>query len=87
MSAERDIMNPQYEQYATFNEQSGNPNESFSAIFAVIVSAIVFIAGLLLSSKTNDGVWLKLAIVSTALATFKVITYLAKIKAFYKEKQ
>lgn len=86
-AAESDIMNPQYEQYATFSEQSNNPNESFSAIFAVIVSAIVFIAGLLLSSKTNDGVWLKLAIVSIALATFKVITYLSKIKAFYKEKQ
>ena len=86
-AAESDIMNPQYEQYATFNEQSGNPNESFSAILAVLASAIVFIAGLLLSSKTNDGVWLKLAIISVLLATLKVITYLAKIKAFYKEKQ
>lgn len=86
-AAESDIMNPQYEQYATFNEQTGNPNESFSAIFAVIVSAIVFIVALLLSSKTNDGVWLKLALVTTALAALKVITYLSKIKAFYKEKQ
>ena len=86
-AAESDIMNPQYEQYATFSEQSNNPNESFSAIFAVLVSALVFIAGLLLSTKTNNGVWLKLALITTALATFKVITYLAKIKAFYKEKQ
>ena len=86
-AAESDIMNPQYEQYATFSEQSNNPNESFAAIFAVLVSAIVFIVGLLLSAKTNDGVWLKLALITTALATFKVITYLAKIKAFYKEKQ
>ena len=86
-AAESDIMNPQYEQYATFSEQSNNPNESFSAVFAVIVSAIVFIVALLLSSKTNDGVWLKLALVTTALAALKVITYLSKIKAFYKEKQ
>ena len=86
-AAESDIMNPQYEQYATFSEQSNNPNESFSAVFAVIVSAIVFIVALLLSSKTNDGVWLKLALVTTALAVFKIITYLSKIKAFYKEKQ
>ena len=86
-SAESDIMNPQYEQYATFSEQSNNPNESSSAILAVLLSAIVFIIALLLSSKTNDGVWLKLAIVTTALAAFKVITYLSKIKAFYKEKQ
>ena len=86
-AAESDIMNPQYEQYATFSEQSGNPNESFSAILAVILSAIVFIVGLLLSTKTNDGVWLKLALITLALAAFKIITYLSKIKAFYKEKQ
>ncbi len=86
MSAESDIMNPQYEQYATFNDQANNPNESGSAILAVIISAIVFIAALFLSSKSNDGVWVKLAIVTLALAVFKVITYISKIKAFYKEK-
>jgi hypothetical protein len=86
MSAESDIMNPQYEQYATFNEQSSNPNESGSAILTVLVSAVVFIAGFLLSAKSNEGVWMKLAIVSLALAAFKVFTYLSKIKAFYKEK-
>ena len=86
-SAERDIMNPQYEQYATFSEQSNNPNESGSAIMAVLVSAIVFIAALFLSSKSNEGVWLKLAIVTLAMAAIKVFTYLSKIKAFYKEKQ
>ena len=86
-AAESDIMNPQYEQYATFSEQSNNPNESFSAIFAVLVSAILFIAGLFLSTKSSSGVWTKVAFVSCALAVFKVITYLAKIKAFYKEKQ
>ena len=87
MSAESDIMNPQYEQYATFNEQSGNPNESGSAILAVLISAIVFIVALFLSSKSNDGVWIKLAIVTLLLAAFKVFTYISKIKAFYKEKQ
>lgn len=86
-AAESDIMKPQYEQYATFSEQSANPNESASAILSVLVSAIVFIAALLLSSKSNDGVWLKLAIITTALAALKVVTYLGKIKAFYRENQ
>ena len=86
-AAESDIMNPQYEQYATFNEQSNNPNETGSAVLAVLISVIVFIISLLLSLKSNDGVWLKLAIVTTAFAAFKVFTYLSKIKAFYKEKQ
>ena len=86
-AAESDIMNPQYEQYATFSEQSNNPNETGSAILGVLISAIVFIVALLLSAKSNDGVWLKLALVSVALAALKVFTYLSKIKAFYKEKQ
>ena len=86
-SAESDIMNPQYDQYATFSEQSNNPNETSSAIMTILVSAIVFIVSFFLSSKSNDGVWVKIAIVTLALAVFKAITYVSKIKAFYKEKQ
>lgn len=86
-SAESDIMNPQYEQYATFNDQANNPNESASAILAVIYSALVFIIALFLTGQSTAGVWTKVAIVAFALAVLKVFTYLGKIKAFYKEKQ
>ncbi len=86
-SAERDIMNPQYKQYATFNEQANNPNESGSGVMAIIMSVVVFAIALFLSSRSDATVWIKLAIVSWALAGFKVFTYLSKIKAFYKEKQ
>ena len=86
-SAESDIMNPQYEQYATFNEQANNPNESSSGITAMIFAIVVFIVAMFLSSGGPSGAWTKLAIVASALAAFKVSTYLMKIKAFYKEKQ
>ena len=86
-SAESDIMNPQYKRYATFNDQNGNPNEAMSAILAVLASALVFIITLLLSSGSGTGVWTKAALVTAVLATFKIVTYLSKIKAFYKEKQ
>ena len=86
-SAESDIMNPQYEQYATFNDQSNNPNESKAAILGFIFSLLLFVIALLLSSKSVGGVWLKLGIATIALAGIKVVTYLGKIKAFYKEKQ
>ncbi|MBQ7344302.1 MAG: hypothetical protein IJW53_06050 [Clostridia bacterium] len=85
-SAESDIMNPQHKQYATFNEQSGNPNESGAAILAVLLSAVVFLVGLFFSSSSTAGVWTRIGIVTTVAAVFKVITYLSKIKAFYKEK-
>ena len=86
-SAESDIMNPQYEQYATFNEQANNPNETSSGVSAILFSIIVFAAAFFLSSRNDAGVWIKLAIVALGLAAFKVFTYLSKIKAFYKEKQ
>lgn len=86
-SAESDIMNPQYEQYATFNEQANNPNESSSGIMAIILSAIVFVIALFFSSRSDDGTWAKLAAVTVAFAIFKAFTYISKIKAFYKEKQ
>ena len=86
-SAESDIMNPQYEQYATFNEQANNPNERMAGVTAIIFSSLVFIVSLLFATESTSGVWLKLAIITVALAIFKVLTYLSKIKAFYKEKQ
>ncbi len=86
-SAESDIMNPQYEQYATFNEQTNNPNETGSGVSAIIISAAVFAITLFLSTRNDAGLWLKLAIVGALFAAFKVLTYLSKIKAFYKEKQ
>ena len=86
-SAESDIMNPQYEQYATFNEQANNPNESSSGVMAMLLSVIVFVFALFLSSRYDPATWLKLAIVAVAFAAFKIFTYISKIKAFYKEKQ
>ena len=86
-SAESDIMNPQYEQYATFNEQANNPNETGSGVSAIIMSVVVFAITLFLSTRNDVGVWAKLAIVGAVFAAFKIFTYLSKIKAFYKEKQ
>ncbi len=86
ISAESDIMNPQYSQYATFNEQTNNPNESSSGISALVISVVVFVVALFLSSRGDTTTWIKLGIISMAIAAFKVYTYLSKIKAFYKEK-
>ena len=85
--AESDIMNPQYKQYATFNDQANNPNETGAGVSAMVMSAAVFAVSLFLSTRNDAGVWLKLAIVGVAFAFFKMITYFSKIKAFYKEKQ
>ena len=86
-SAESDIMNPQYEQYATFNEQANNPNESSSGIMAIIISAVVFVIAMFFSSRADAGTWIKVAGIAVAFAGLKIFTYISSIKAFYKEKQ
>lgn len=85
-AAEKDIMNPQYKQYATFSDQVSNPNERSAAVFGIILPLVVFIAALFLSSNEGESAWVKLALVTVAFAAFKVYTYFMKIKAFYKEK-
>ena len=86
-SAELDVMNPQYAQYATFNEQANNPNENKSGIMALILPLVVFVFGLLLSTQGGVAVWTRIALIGLACAAFKCLTYFSKIKAFYKEKQ
>lgn len=86
-SAELDIMNPQYAQYATFNEQANNPNENLSGIMAILFSIIAFAVALFLSSMATKGVWVRLCLVTLVIAVAKCMTYLMKIRVFYKEKQ
>ena len=85
-SAELDVMNPQYKQYATFNEQANNPNENMSGVIALILSFFIFGSTLLLSISEPTGVWLKIGLISVALAILKITTFFLKIKVFYKEK-
>ena len=80
------IMKPQYEQYATFNEQANNPNENMSAVLVFVMSLMVFAASLFLSLDSAVGVWLKLFVASLLASSAKVTTFITKIKVFYKEK-
>lgn len=86
-SAESDIMNPQHKQYATFSEQANNPNESRAGVMALIFAMLIFLVALFLSSRNEPGTWLKLAIFAVVFAAFKILTFVMKIKAFYKETQ
>ena len=86
-SAEMDIMNPQYEQYATFSEQANNPNENKSSLLTFGLSALCSVALLLLSMESENIAWIKMSVVLVALALFRIFAYFIKIKVYYKEKQ
>ncbi len=85
-SGELDLMNPQYEQYATFSEQSNNPNENKSTILAFFLSFAFALCIFLLMGEGINKVWIKAFIVSIALASFRIFTYFLKIRVYYKEK-
>ena len=84
---EMDLMNPQYEQYATFSEQSNNPNENAASILTFLLSMIFAVILLFLSLEGVDGAWIKVTSLLFAIAAFRIFSFFVKIKVFYKEKQ
>ncbi len=85
-SAEMDIMNPQYEQYATFSQQTNNPNEGKSTILTFVISFLVAFITIFLSLEGARLAWIKVSALALVLAVLKLTTYILKIKVFYKEK-
>lgn len=85
-SAEMDLMNPQYAQYATFASQTNNPNENKSTILCFLLSFLVAGGTLFLSLESVASAWIKVSLVGLVLLVFKAWSYFIKIKVFYKEK-
>ncbi len=85
-SAEMDLMNPQYAQYATFASQTNNPNENKSTILCFVISFLVAVVTLLLSLESVSSAWIKVSLIGLVFCAFKTWSYFIKIKVFYKEK-
>ena len=85
-SGELDIMNPQYMQYATFSEQSNNPNENKSTLLTFLISFLVAFAVFLLAMENVTAAWIKVTVFAVLFATFRIFSYFIKIKVYYKEK-
>lgn len=98
--AELDIMNPQYEIYATVGASDSNPNETKATFSAFIISFIVAAASMLLLIdksefvdviKLGDGVsiemmYVKIFVIGLAILIYRIYQYFSKIKLYYKEK-
>lgn len=85
-SAEMDIMNPQYTQYATFAEQSNNPNENKSTLLCFVLAFLAAGVELLLALEGVNVAWIKVSLIALAVCALKIWSYFLKIKVFYKEK-
>jgi hypothetical protein len=98
--AQLDIMNPQYEIYATVGSSDINPNETKSTVSAFLISLICAAVIMLLQidksatvdtitlsdNLTLDTLYLKFALVGIAAAVYMTYMYFLKIKLYYKEK-
>ena len=85
-SAEMDIMNPQYTQYATTGEHNNNPNETKSTVTMFIMSVLFVGIALFLSMENVNAAWIKVVLVSLGLLVYRIWSVLSKIKYYYKEK-
>ena len=85
--AELDIMNPQYEIYATIGNDDNNPNETKATVSAFLISFIVAVLMLLLIVE-NAGIttYLKLLGISLALLIYRTYLFFQNVKLYYKEK-
>lgn len=98
--AELDIMNPQYEIYATVGASDSNPNENKATLSAFLISFLVAGVGiLLLIDKSEivkpieftetivlDSVYIKFFLIGLASMLYRTFLYFSKIKLYYKEK-
>ena len=82
-----DLMNPQYEQYATFSQQSNNPNENKSSLLMFVLALLFALVIFLLVGEGITKIWIKASVVACVIAVFKAFTFFLKIKIYYKEKK
>ena len=85
-SAELDIMNPQYEAYATIGNADNNPNERKSTVTAFAISFIVAIVVLLLLIEGRGFVYTKVFVVGLFAAGYFAWSFFDKIKLYFMEK-
>jgi len=86
-SAELDLMNPQFELYATVGSSETNTNEIKSTVSAFLISflaaALTFV---LLFEGASFSVYWKFLIISSIALIYRVYIFFAKLRLYYKEK-
>ena len=88
-SAERDLMNPQNEQYATTGGQISNPNSNRTTLTAFLISFAIFIFSLKLFTEGGDDpliACLKLMLIGIAFAIMRGYLFFVKVRVYYREK-
>jgi len=84
--AERDLMNPQNEQYATSGTVMNNPNSNKATLTAFLISFAVFGASLLLFTENAVTACVKLMLIGIAFFIMRAYLFVVKVRVYYREK-
>ena len=85
-SAEQDLMNPQTELYASVGSSESNPNEMKSTVSAFIIAFAVAALTFFLLIEGAGNVYLKLLLISIGALAYRIYTFGATVRLYYKEK-
>ncbi len=83
LSAELDIMSPQYDQYQTTGQ--GSSSENKSVIWAFIISFIVCAFSYLLINEDSQTVYLKVMFLALAFMVFRIYMFFEKVRLYYRQ--
>lgn len=86
ISAERDIMNPQWQQYAATGSHDHNPNDMACTLIAYVSAVIIGWFAYTLYYEDIYSVWPKLMIVGILLLAFRAYMFVSKTCLYYKER-
>ena len=83
-SAQLDIMNSQAAQYATFANQTNNPNENKSIVLTFVLALLFAAIWMVLAWENQQTAWKKVLIVAIGYMAIKIYFYFMKIKVYYR---
>ncbi|MBR2971244.1 MAG: hypothetical protein IKC48_05580 [Clostridia bacterium] len=84
--AERDLMNPQNEQYATSGTVMNNPNSNKATLTAFLIAFAVFGASLKLFTENPVSACIKLMLAGIVFFIMRAYLFVVKVRVYYREK-
>lgn len=84
--ADQDLMNPQFELYATVGASEINKNEMKATVTAFLIAFIAAGLSFVLLLGVGISVYLKFIVISLAAVSYRVYIFFSNLRVYYKEK-
>ncbi len=84
--ADQDLMNPQFELYATVGASEVNKNEMKATVTAFLIAFLAAGLSFVLLLGVGISVYLKFIVISLAAVIYRVYIFFSNLRVYYKEK-